>query len=39
MAGKKVTVVLSQAPGKVAARRHFEETLAAALLLSTLRGP
>ncbi len=33
MAGKKVTVVLSQAPGKVAARRHFEETLAAALLM------
>ena len=33
MAAKKITVVLSQAPGKVPARRHFEEELAAALLM------
>src|SRR5262245_32737680 len=33
MAGRKITVVLSQAPGKVPAKRHFEEEIAAALLL------
>ena len=33
MAGRKITVVLSQAPGKVPAKRHLEEEIAAALLL------
>jgi NAD-dependent dihydropyrimidine dehydrogenase PreA subunit len=33
MAGRKLTVVLSQSPGKVPAKRHLEEEIAAALLL------
>jgi NAD-dependent dihydropyrimidine dehydrogenase PreA subunit len=33
MAGRKVTVVLSQSPGKVPAKRHMEEEIAAALLM------
>jgi NAD-dependent dihydropyrimidine dehydrogenase PreA subunit len=33
MAGRKMTVVLSQSPGKVPAKRHLEEEIAAALLL------
>lgn len=33
MAGRKITVVLSQSPGKVPAKRHLEEEIAAALLL------
>jgi NAD-dependent dihydropyrimidine dehydrogenase PreA subunit len=33
MAGRKITVVLSQAPGKVPAKRHLEEEIAAGLLL------
>jgi NAD-dependent dihydropyrimidine dehydrogenase PreA subunit len=33
MAGRKITIVLSQAPGKVPAKRHLEEEIAAGLLL------
>jgi NAD-dependent dihydropyrimidine dehydrogenase PreA subunit len=33
MAGRKITVVLSQAPGKVPAKRHLEEEIATGLLL------
>src|SRR5215207_2846821 len=33
MAARKVTVVISQSPGKVPAKRHMEEEIAAALLM------